>query len=128
MLDQISRAGGRLGADLEVLQRSNCRKVCGMQPGSPLSGGRAVRGAHHDQSHRQRPKRQANAVHRLSFGTLDKFRAEPLDTYIRIDGDEVGLPVDVMIFSGETEAAMAKMIEPSLTPDAKVHINKRLKN
>ena len=46
----------------------------------------------------------------LSFGNLDKFRAEPGDTFIRIRGQEVGLPVDVMIFSGETEAKLAELM------------------
>ena len=46
----------------------------------------------------------------LSFGNLDRFRAEPLDTFIMIQGGEVGLPFDVMIFSGETEAQMADLM------------------
>lgn len=46
----------------------------------------------------------------LSFGNLDKFRQEPRDTFIPIDGKELGLPVDVIIFSGETEAHMTEMM------------------
>lgn len=43
----------------------------------------------------------------LSFGNLKQFRKHPRDTHIIISGDEVGLPIDVLIFSGETEEAMA---------------------
>jgi hypothetical protein len=64
----------------------------------------------------------------LSFGNLDKFRAAPCDTYIRIDGKEVGLPFDVMIFSGETEAQMADMMASGFGPNTKVHISDRSKN
>lgn len=64
----------------------------------------------------------------LSFGNLDKFRAQPLDTYIRIDGKEVGLPFDVMIFSGETEAQMTDMMAGGFGPDTKVHVSGRLKS
>lgn len=46
----------------------------------------------------------------LSFGNLDKFKAEPLDTHIHISAEETGLGIDVLIFSGETEEAMAQLI------------------
>ena len=58
----------------------------------------------------------------LSFGNLDKFQAEPLDSYILINGKEVGLPFDVMIFSGRTEAEMADMMASGFGPGTKVHI------
>ena len=64
----------------------------------------------------------------LSFANLDKFRAEPGDTFIRIDGREMGLPIDVMIYSGETEAHLAKYIEGGLGPDTKVSVSGRQKN
>lgn len=64
----------------------------------------------------------------LSFGNLDKFRAAPLDSYINIDGKEVGLPFDVMIFSGRTEAEMADMMAAGFGPDTKVHVSRRSKN
>lgn len=62
----------------------------------------------------------------LSFGNLDKFRTEPGDTYIRISGKEMGLPMDVLIFSGKTEADLADMIP--VGPDTKVYISDRLKS
>lgn len=55
----------------------------------------------------------------LSFGNLDKFRREPLETFIRINGKELDLPIDLLIFSGETEADMEKMMP--IGPNTKVH-------
>jgi hypothetical protein len=55
----------------------------------------------------------------LSFGNLGKFVDEPGETYIKIDGKEMDLPIDVLIFSGETEADMAKLMP--IGPDTKVH-------
>jgi hypothetical protein len=63
----------------------------------------------------------------LSFGNLDKFRAQPGDTFIRIDGKQMGLPVDVLIFSGETEAQMQTMMAGLIGPGTEVHIDPKLK-
>jgi predicted alpha/beta-fold hydrolase len=63
----------------------------------------------------------------LSFGNLEKFYAEPGDTFIRIDGKEMGLPFDVLIFSGKTEADMQAMMAKSIGPDTIVHIDPKLK-
>jgi hypothetical protein len=64
----------------------------------------------------------------LSFGNLDRFRAQPGDTYIRIDGHDVGgLPIDVTIFSGETEAHCAEVIKAMIGPQTKVTVSDRLK-
>jgi hypothetical protein len=64
----------------------------------------------------------------LSFGNLDKFRDGPLDSYIKISGAEMGIPFDVMLFSGRTEADMADLVSKGLMPDAKVVIDDRLKS
>jgi hypothetical protein len=64
----------------------------------------------------------------LSFGNLDKFRDSPLDTHILIDGRELGLPHDVLIFSGRSEAEMAEIISHGFGPNTKVNINNRSKN
>ena len=64
----------------------------------------------------------------LSFRNLDKFYAEPGDTYIRIDGNEMGLGLDVIIFSGKTEADMQAMMAKGIGPDTKVHIDPKLKS
>jgi len=62
----------------------------------------------------------------LSFGNLDRFREQPGDTFIKIDGSEIGLPIDVMIFSGETEADLAALVP--VGPETKVNISDRLKS
>ena len=64
----------------------------------------------------------------LSFGNLDRFRAAPGDTYIKVDGDEVGLPIDVLIISGETEAQMAELLSEGIGPGTKLTISDRLKS
>jgi hypothetical protein len=64
----------------------------------------------------------------LSFKNLDKFRAEPGETFIRIDGKEMGLPVDVLIFSGETEAHCAQSLSGTIGPDTKVHVDPKLRS
>ena len=64
----------------------------------------------------------------LSFGNLSKFRAEPGDTFIRIDGKEMDLPLDVVIFSGETEAHLAELMKDAIGPHTKVHVDPKLKS
>jgi hypothetical protein len=64
----------------------------------------------------------------LSFANLDMFRAQPRDTFIKIDGEPMGLPVDVMIFSGESEAHLAHMMRNSIGPDTIVHVDPKLKS
>jgi hypothetical protein len=54
----------------------------------------------------------------LSFGNLDRFRAEPGKTMIKILGKETGLPVDVLIFAGETEAKLAELVP--IGPETKI--------
>jgi len=63
----------------------------------------------------------------LSFGNLGKFIDDPGDTYIRIDGKEMGLPVDVLIFSGETEAHLTDLMKGLINKDTIVHIDPKLK-
>lgn len=63
----------------------------------------------------------------LSFLNLEHFRNQPGDTFIKIDGKEMGLPLDVIIFSGETEAHCVEAISDMIGPDTKVHTDPRLK-
>lgn len=53
----------------------------------------------------------------LSYGNLDRFRAQPLDTFIRIDAKELGLSHDVLIFSGKTEGQMEAFIQERKPPN-----------
>ena len=52
----------------------------------------------------------------LSFGNLDKFKQEPLDTYIMIRREESGLDHDIMIFSGRTEREMIDLVGSGMGP------------
>jgi hypothetical protein len=61
----------------------------------------------------------------LSFANLKRFREQPRDTFIRIEGAEIDLPVDVIIFSGESEAALARLLAQFLGPDTQVRIDPR---
>jgi hypothetical protein len=64
----------------------------------------------------------------LSFGNLDRFRQQPGDTYIRIEGRELGLPIDIMLISGETEGHMAETLKGGIGPGTKVTVTDRSKN
>lgn len=54
----------------------------------------------------------------LSFANLDRFKAEPIDTYILVDGKDLGLNIDVLIMSGETEEEIMSALH--LSPDSKI--------
>jgi hypothetical protein len=64
----------------------------------------------------------------LSWGNLDRFRAEPGDTYIRIPARESGLAADIILFSDETEAKMAGLLEALIGPDTEVIVDPKLKS
>lgn len=63
----------------------------------------------------------------LSFANLREFFRHPMQTYIQVRAEEMGLQHDILIFSGETEAQMGELVAGSLTPDAVVHISDKLK-
>lgn len=65
----------------------------------------------------------------LSFADLDKFRAEAGTTCIRmIIGNDLDLPLDLMLFCGETEAHLAELLAGGIGPDTKVHVSPRSKS
>src|SRR4029077_9851084 len=64
----------------------------------------------------------------LSFSNLDKFKAEPGDTFIKIDGKIMDLPVDVLLFSGETEAHLVRLMRDTIGPNTVVHVDPKLKS
>jgi hypothetical protein len=64
----------------------------------------------------------------LSFGNLDRFREKPGDTYIKITGSEMGLPFDVLLFSGITEADCMTVLQAGIGSDTKVNVSKRQKH
>lgn len=63
----------------------------------------------------------------LSHGNLDKLRADGLDGYIKIDGGEIGIPFDIMITAGESEATMLKFFQAGIGPGTKLHIDDKVK-
>jgi hypothetical protein len=64
----------------------------------------------------------------LSFGNLDRLRADAPDGFITVLGVELGLPVDVVIFAGETEASMAHHMRELIGPETKVTVSDKLKS
>jgi hypothetical protein len=64
----------------------------------------------------------------LSWGNMDRFRAAPGDSYIRIPQEESGLSVDILIFSDRTEADMMKFVEDGIVSTTEVNISDRLKD
>jgi len=64
----------------------------------------------------------------LSFGNLNKFKKEPLDTFIKINGADLDLPIDVTIFSGESEPALQRFMADKIGPETKVSIDPRFKD
>lgn len=55
----------------------------------------------------------------LSFGNLKRFRAGPLDSFITIPAEEVGLSHDIVILSGQTEQDIqAFLLTTSVPPKA----------
>lgn len=64
----------------------------------------------------------------LSFSNLDKLRAGPRDNFINISGRDTGdIPLDVIIFAGETESAMTDYMQEFISDKTKITISPKLK-
>jgi hypothetical protein len=63
----------------------------------------------------------------LSRANLEFLQAHPVDSYLRIKGDEIGIPIDVALFAGETEEAILEHFKELIGPDTKLHIDPKLK-
>jgi hypothetical protein len=60
----------------------------------------------------------------LSRGNIDRLVAgQP----IQVNGKEIGLTDDILIFFGETEDDLQAMIQPMIGPETVQHIDPRLK-
>ena len=55
----------------------------------------------------------------LSHGNLDAFRAGK--GFIKVEGKRHGMAVDVLIFSGETEAHCTAVLAELIGPDTKIN-------
>lgn len=64
----------------------------------------------------------------LSFGNLRKFMSEPLDTFIKVEGKDMELPFDILLFSGDNEAHMLDAFKNHIGPNTKLHISDKLKS
>jgi hypothetical protein len=66
----------------------------------------------------------------LSFANLEHLRTHPNDAFLKIDGTRINIPLDVMLFSGESEADLAAIIVKAdgIGPDTKVTVTHKLKN
>ena len=63
----------------------------------------------------------------LSFGNLDRFKAEPMDTFIQISKEQLGIDHDIVIFSGRTEHEMADWVTGQMAKGATLKIPKNMK-
>jgi len=63
----------------------------------------------------------------LSIDDLDQFRQKPMKRLVTLKGENYGTGFDVLIFSGETEAAMTHYVEELIGPDTKVTTDERLR-
>jgi len=66
----------------------------------------------------------------LTFANLDYLRRTPGDGFIKVDGRPLGIDVDIMIFSGNNEAALADIITKAdgIGPSTRVVIDPKLKS
>ena len=58
----------------------------------------------------------------LSHKNLAYLKAGVGEPYIRISGEEMELPLDIIIFSGQDEEAMARMVAPGITEATKIRV------
>lgn len=64
----------------------------------------------------------------LSHANIDKLRSDGLSGAIKIDAKELGIPLDIWITAAETEQVMIDAFEGCITPQTKLHIDKRFKS
>ena len=64
----------------------------------------------------------------LGLVEFDLLRQNPGKSYITLDKATYGIPVDIIIFSGESEEKMIEQFAEFIRPDTKVKTDPRLKN
>lgn len=64
----------------------------------------------------------------LSHRNLDRLRADGLKGFIKIEGKEMDLPIDILITAAETEAVITHALGDLIGPDTKVHMSEKLKS
>ena len=63
----------------------------------------------------------------LSHANLDRLRADGLNGFIKINGEEMKMPVDVIITAAETESVLAEGLSDLIGPDTEVKVDPKLK-
>lgn len=58
----------------------------------------------------------------LSYNNLASLRADAGDAYMRIVGSELGLPMDIVIFSGKDEDTLVDLLVPGINAATKICI------
>lgn len=64
----------------------------------------------------------------LSHNNLDKLRSDGTNGFINIDGEQMGLPFDVIITAAATEQILAEHFAEFVGPDTEVLISDKLKS
>lgn len=57
----------------------------------------------------------------LTFRDLDLMREAPGDDHIVIRGADLGLPMDLVIFAGQDDQALFKLVKGGISPDTKLN-------
>lgn len=77
---------------------------------------------------RGRLERREAFIISLDMDDLRKLRQNPGSYIIDLDQQSYELPMNIVIFSGETEAEMATQCQELIGPKTRVTIDQRLKN
>ena len=64
----------------------------------------------------------------LSFRELLLLRGAPGESVLQIDGKELGLPFDIVLYSGEDEQAMIGMMQNGITEKTDIQTDLTVKN
>ena len=64
----------------------------------------------------------------LSNANLDRLRADGMNGFIKIDGKEMNLPIDMLISAGSDETSMTRAFAALIGPETRVHISEKVKS
>ncbi len=64
----------------------------------------------------------------LGLTELDMLRQNPGNSFITLDKTTYGIPIEIIIFSGESEEKMTEQFAEFIGPNTKVTTSPRLKN
>jgi len=64
----------------------------------------------------------------LTARNLEDIQSRAGDSFLNIDGKELGLPVDIVIFFGKTEAIFTEVIKEMIGPNTRVRVDPKLRS